>query len=75
MKAYLQTKDGFNRWFEIKEASPVISIPEYADVDFATPIMSVSAEEVALSSMRKDFYLQRTFLNEKEEIVGVYKEQ
>lgn len=75
MKAYLQTKEGFTRWFEVEEQAPVISMPEYSDIDFVTPIMSMSAEAVALNSMRKDFYLQRTFVNERDELVGIYKEK
>lgn len=75
MKAFLKTKNGFSRWYEIKERTPIISIPNYSDMDFATPILSYEPLDVNAESQRKDFYREREFLNENDEIVGVYKER
>lgn len=75
MKALLITKDGFRKWFNMKDDVPYITIPQYTDVDFADAIMSVDPSVTEIKTQRKDFYRERTFLNEDEELVGVYKER
>ena len=74
MKALLITKDGFRKWFEIEKDVPYIFIPEYADIDFADAIMSVDPAVTEIKTYRKEFYRERTFLNEDEQLVGIYKE-
>ena len=75
MKALLITKDGFRKWLEVENDAPVIVIPQYADTDFADAIMLVDPVVTEIKTYRKEFYRERTFLNEDEQIVVIYKER